>query len=264
MALILEYEGTNYQGFQVQPNTPTIQGTLEEALRRVLGGEIITHGAGRTDSGVHALGQVVTFFVPDPARVDRLQGALNFHLPPDIRVRAVYQVAPEFDPRRHALSREYQYLIWNAPAPSALWRRFVHHVPQPLDVEAMGEAAQVLVGEHDYSGFLSDSEAARCRGVRRMFKAEVTKRPPLVIITLKANAFLPHQVRRTAGALLHVGLGKQEVGQFRQWVLGREKGLAVWSLPAPGLFLVEVRYLDFPLASGVEKITASRLIGSFL
>ncbi|MBI4233485.1 MAG: tRNA pseudouridine(38-40) synthase TruA [Chloroflexi bacterium] len=253
LALLVEYEGTAYQGFQVQHNGPTVQGALERALQQLTRQYTKTSGASRTDAGVHAKGQVVAFRTTAPYPPESFVRALNFYLPEDIRVQQAHEVAGGFDPRRDAFSREYGYLITNAPQPSALWRRFAEHVPQPLDVEAMRRAGKALVGVHDFAAFSGPMEHAGASTHRCVLRAQVARRGPLVVLVMEANAFLPHQVRRTAGALVQVGLGKQSVEGFRELLHRGEPGKAAPSLPARGVCLVRVRYRDFPPRQGAGE-----------
>ena len=151
--LTVQYDGTEYHGWQVQPNGPTIQGALEAAILRMLGESTRVVAAGRTDAGVHASGQVVSFTVAAAPSADVLLGALNALTPPDISITAVGPVAEDFDPRRAARSRAYVYRIWNTRWPSPFWRRYAWHVPRPLDIAAMQAATADLLGEHDFTSF---------------------------------------------------------------------------------------------------------------
>src|SRR5581483_11468911 len=153
IALLLEYEGTRYAGSQLQANAPTVQGELEAAVRKVTGEEARSAFAGRTDAGVHALGQVAAFSTASALPADTIRNALNAWLPEDIAVRAAADVDAAFDPRRHALRRGYRYTVLNRRARPVLDRRFVWHVPQPLDVDAMDRAARSLEGERDFAAF---------------------------------------------------------------------------------------------------------------
>jgi tRNA pseudouridine38-40 synthase len=252
LALILEYQGTRYHGFQVQPQAPTVQGELERALARLLGEHVKTQGAGRTDAGAHARGQVVAFTTQARYPPEVFARALNAFLPEDIRVQAACEVEPDFDPRRHATSREYHYLVLNRERPSALWREFAYQVPGPLDVEAMQEAAASLVGRHDLRAFTTLGGGALRNPRRRVFKAQVQSRYDLVTLAMEAESFLPHQVRRTAGALVRVGQGEMRVEEFRQLLEERRVGAAGPALPARGLFLMRASYPGFPPGSLIQ------------
>ena len=261
IALVLEYDGTEYRGFQRQTRSRTIQGELERALEGLTGGVTRTQGAGRTDAGAHAKGQVAAFTTTVPYPLETLKRALNATLPFDIRVRAAREVELRFDPRRHALSRVYRYLILPRGAPSALWRRYVYQAPEGLDVALMDRAAQTLVGCHDFRAF-SGRGMVRGRGsVRRMMRAEVARRGPLVAVELEADAFLPHQVRRIAGTLVRLGLGRMDIPGFRSLTQSDAPDAAGPALPARGLYLVRVKYREDLEARGGEDQELSVAVG---
>ena len=243
IALVVEYDGTKYHGFQWQTNAPTIQQELEDALEKMTGEFVRVVGASRTDAGTHARGQVVSFrtgaFFPGETWVN----ALNYYLPQDIAVKDAFEVSADFDVRRNAIKRQYRYHIWNSSVRSPLNRRFAYQVPQALSVEAMNRACQVLVGEHDFVPFTS---AVRGRTWRTVFEARVQRKSSFVIFDISANSFMPLQVRNTAGGLIKVGLGKMEVETF--WELARcgQAGVVGPAAPAHGLCLMKVVYPDFP------------------
>ncbi len=241
IALVVEYEGTRYHGFQVQANVPTVQGELERALMRVTGESIRISGASRTDQGVHATGQVVSFRCASRLTPDVFLRALNHYLPADIAVRRAFWVEDDFDPRRDALSREYRYIILNRATLSPLLRRSACFVPRPLDVGAMNRACQALLGTHDFVGFASALDG-RKNTVRTVHRAEVTREDELVAFYMAANAFLPHQVRNTLGALVKVGLGKSDETAFREILQCTRPGVAGPAFPPHGLCLTKVNY----------------------
>lgn len=240
--LIVEYEGTHYCGWQIQPNGPTIQGALEDAAERMLGVRARMASAGRTDAGVHATGQVVSFRLErEGLAPEDLRRGLDALTPEDIVVREAEIVAETFDPRRSAVSRTYVYRIWNQRAPTILWRRFAWHVRRPLDLEAMAQAARVLEGEHDFSSF----QAADCDSdnpVRRIHRSQVRREEGLVLYEVTATAFLRHMVRNIVGTLVEVGLGQRSTEEFAALLAARDRTLAGATAPARGLCLVEVRY----------------------
>ena len=244
LALLVEYEGTRYRGFQVQTKGQTIQGTLEKALQELLGKYVKTQGAGRTDAGVHAYGQVVAFNTDSDHTKEVYLRALNALLPQDIRVLGVTQVSKDFDPRRHAERRLYRYLLLNQPVGSALWARYAHHVPVFLDVEAMDRAAQWLVGTRDYRIFCGASRFSGRDTVRTMFGVNVWRSGSLVGVDMEANAFLPQQARRIAGTLTRVGKGKLKEAEIGALLGGTSKKTSGPTLPANGLYLVRVVYRD--------------------
>ncbi len=241
-ALVLEYEGTRYSGSQIQSGLLTIQGEVEAALGKLTGEQIRIKAAGRTDSGVHARGQVVAFQTAARLSSDAMCKGLNRHLPRDIAVRRACQVRDGFDPRREAVSREYHYVVLNSPTPSPLLRGFTYLVTRPLQVEPMAEAAAALVGRHDFASFTVDLAGTGKSPERTVYRAGVTRKGSLVFIDVVADSFLPHQVRRTAGALLRVGIGRMEVEAFKQLLEQKQPNLARPAAPARGLYLMKVNY----------------------
>ena len=240
----MEYDGTRYHGSQFQTNAPSIQSETESALHKLTGEEIRVSIASRTDAGVHAKGQVVSFKAEASFPPKTWVGGMNHYLPKDISVRAAYEVDERFDVRHHASSREYRYHILNRRTPSALWRRFSESVPQPLDVDAMNAACAVLVGEHNFAPFAPAAYARSTR--RRVFKAEVNRRRDLVLFDMQATSFLPHQVRNTVGGLVKVGLHKMAVETFREKASSGKAGVIGPTAPARGLCLMNIKYPDFP------------------
>lgn len=239
--LVIEYDGTSYHGFQLQANVPTIQGELERALRKLSGEGVRVVAASRTDAGVHAKGQVVGFRIGSSFPAEVFVKALNYYLPLDIAVRRAYKVREDFDIRRNAVSREYQYYIINAPTRAPLKRDYAYFVPRVLDIETMNQACQILLGEHDFVSFATSMDTVG-NTVRVVHKAKVEKEGDMVVFDMVANSFLPHQVRNTIGLLVDVGLGKVEVDEFRQILKSRKLGLAGPTAPAHGLFLTKVNY----------------------
>jgi tRNA pseudouridine38-40 synthase len=239
--LILQYDGTDFLGWQVQPQGPTIQGTLEAAVAQLFGAPVRLGGAGRTDAGVHALGQVACFHaakVMDPRDVQR---ALNALTPSTIAISEVAMVADDFDPRRHARSRTYCYRLWRPRWRSPFWHRFSWAVWAPLDLDAMMAAAATVVGEHDFRSF----QAADCDAlnpVRRVVRSEFEITGEQVIYTIQANAFLRHMVRNLIGTLVEVGSGTRSVADFRTLLALRDRRRAGMTAPARGLFLMRVEY----------------------
>jgi tRNA pseudouridine38-40 synthase len=244
LRFVVEYEGTRFLGWQLQPGGPTVQGELERALGVVLRAAVRVRGAGRTDAGVHARGQVATAAVSQPdVDLRRLLRSLNALLPDDIAVRDVQLVDDGFDPRRHARSRVYEYRLLNAPAPSPFWRLWAWHVAGPLDATAMDAAAQLLVGEHDLAAFrAADAKETPRTTVRRVFASRVVREPPLLVYRVEATAFLKHMVRNVVGTLVEIGLGERQPGAIADLIVGRDHTRAGATAPPHGLTLVEVRY----------------------
>ena len=248
VALVVEYDGTRYAGFQLQANALTIQGELETAIARLTLAEARVHGAGRTDQGVHAQGQVVAFSTDSALPCKELVSGLNHFLPADIAVQAAYNVPPTFDPRRHALSRVYQYTILNRAVRSPLMERDAYRVAVPLDDEAMAVSLRLLIGRHDFAP-LSGPVPAGKSTVRNIYTTRLWRDGEIVRFEVEANAFLPHQMRRIAGLLLAVGTGRLSpegvwgVLDGHSDLRAREK---LTSAPSHGLRLMQVKYEDFP------------------
>jgi len=242
MVLIMEYDGTKYNGFQLQAEQPTVQGEIESALRKLTGEKIRVLAASRTDTGVHAREQVVSFRTTSSLPEPKFVSGLNHYLPEDIAVKDVYRVRDTFNVRRGAASREYHYLILNRSARSPFRHRFAHHVPGRLDVAAMNEACRCLIGEHDFASFATALEGKTKSTMRRVYQADVTRDGDLVTFRIVASSFLPHQVRNTAGALIRAGLGKMTADEFRSILEAGKPGLAGPTAPACGLCLMRVNY----------------------
>jgi tRNA pseudouridine38-40 synthase len=244
LALKIEYDGERYAGSQLQDGLPTIQSELERALHKLTNEEIRVNLAGRTDAGVHAHGQVVGFTTLSRLPENTFIRGLNHFLPFDISVKSAQRVDSAFDPRRNALKREYKYVILNSNTRSALWRGRAYMVPGVIDVDAMDQACRFLVGEHDFVSFVSSMEDEAKSTMRWMYEASASRDMEMVFVKLVANAFLPHQVRNTVGALLRVGQGKMTPDQFQGIINLPELGLAGPSVPACGLYLEKVYYGD--------------------
>jgi len=242
VVLIMEYDGTNYYGFQLQASQPTVQGEVESALLKLTGEKVRVLAASRTDTGVHAREQVVSFRTISSLPERAFTGGLNHYLPSDIAVRDAFRVSDAFNVRRKAVSREYHYLILNRAVRSPIRHRFAHHVPGRLDVTAMNKACQHLIGEHDFASFATALESRIKSTVRRVYQADVMKEGDLITFRIIANSFLPHQVRNTVGALIRVGLGKMTADEFRSILEARTPGLAGPTAPAHALCLMRVNY----------------------
>jgi tRNA pseudouridine38-40 synthase len=243
LRLTIEYEGTAYQGWQLQPDGPTVQEVLERALATALREPVRVRGAGRTDAGVHACGQVAAVSVTSvPSDLVRLQKSLNALTPDDVAVRDIAVVDDAFDPRRQARSRVYEYRILNAPAPSPFWRRYAWHVPEPLDAGAMDAAARELLGEHDFAAFRgADAEPVRST-VRRVLESRVQAERAVLVYRVEATAFLKHMVRNIVGTLVEVGRGERAAASLGELLAGRDRTRAGATAPAHGLILVAIRY----------------------
>ena len=242
MVLVVEYDGTNYYGSQWQSGLPTIQSEIEEALRKLTGESVRVAMAGRTDAGVHASGQVVSFRTGSMLSRDAFINGLNYYLPRDIAVKSVHVAGESFDVRRSALSRHYRYSILNTRIRSPLREAFAYRITGNLDVAAMNRACQALIGEHDFASFASGIGDDARSTVRKVYQAEVTREGDLVVFDMVANAFVRHQMRSTAGCLVRSGLGRMSQDEFQNIVEAKQPGLAGPTLPACGLCLVSVEY----------------------
>ncbi|MGH7289847.1 MAG: tRNA pseudouridine(38-40) synthase TruA [Myxococcota bacterium] len=238
--LVVEYDGGEFHGWQLQPNARTVQGTLEAAIERFLGYPARASAAGRTDAGVHAAGQVVCFQAEAALSVDTVRRALNALTPRDLVVRAVDVVPDSFDPRRSACWRRYEYRIWNRRSPSPFWRRHAWHIPWDLDADRMHTAAGELLGEHDFSTF----RAAGCdaaHAIRRVHVSAVTRRDAMILYEVEATAFLRHMVRNIVGTLVEIGSGRRSPA-LATLLAARDRGQAAATAPAHGLCLTDVGY----------------------
>jgi tRNA pseudouridine38-40 synthase len=257
LAALVAYDGTRFAGFQRQAadKGPTVQGTLEAALQRVVGEAVAVEAAGRTDSGVHATGQVISFAVASRLGPDEWRRALNALLPEDVSVRAVCSVEEGFRARRSAVSRSYRYRILCDAIRDPLRERYVWRVPQRLDVAAMDVAAALVLGEHDFGAFGSSPRDRREDGfrghtIRTMLAARCCWRatgegagaPDEVECLFTANAFLSGMVRRLVGTLALVGTGKLSIDAFGAILEARERGHPGAAAPACGLCLTAVAY----------------------
>jgi len=240
LALLVEYDGARFHGFQAQPQEPTVQCELERALSKLTGEASRVEAASRTDAGVHAEGQVVAFRTGSHLDVQAFVSALNYYLPADIAVRAAQEALPDFRVRR-ARSREYRYQMLARPKRSPLWRGRAWQIRRPLDVAAMQRAADTLCGEHDLVSF-TNTEGARLKTWRRVLRADWRERGELLCFHMEADAFLPHQVRRTVGALVQVGLGRWTPGGFASLLAAPKPNSAGPAAPAWGLYLERVNY----------------------
>lgn len=246
LKLVLEYDGTRYVGWQVQPNGRAIQAELQEALGNLLGGPVEVTAAGRTDSGVHATGQVVCFDTERTLPLKAYWRGLNGLLPEDIAVVSAEEVPAEFDPRRWSRGKRYRYQVNNRPTRSPL-RRYTHwELFMPLQVEAMARAAQHLLGRHDYSAFrASDCQAAHAvREVRRLDVVGATGDE--VSFVVEGTAFLKHMVRNLVGTLVEVGKGRKPEAWVAEVLAARNRTKAGPTAPPQGLVLEEVFYGDGP------------------
>ncbi len=237
----VEYDGTDYFGSQYQPDRPTIQGELQKALNCILGEVVVIYAAGRTDTGVHAVGQVINFRTQSRIPAERVPAAMNSLLPKTISVVHAEEADESFHARYSARSRLYRYTVLNRSTRSALQERYSWHIAKPLDCGAMRRAAKSLVGVGDFAGFAcGDNED--CTTVRCLMEVSVRKRGERVEFWVRGNAFLRSMVRVIVGTLVEVGLGARSPGSVAEILRAGDRRLAGKTAPPQGLCLVEVEY----------------------
>jgi len=239
--LIIEYDGTNYAGWQVQTNGLAIQQVVENALEKILGSQVRIYSSGRTDAGVHAKGMVATFRTHRELPLSAFSDGVNCHLPHDIAVHAAEEAAPDFDPRRDAKGKHYRYTIMNTPRRSPLCRLYAWHLKGCLDVAAMREAAMLMVGEKDFAAFRTSGCAARTT-VRNIFSVEISREGEFILIDVKGSGFLRNMVRIMVGTLVEVGEGKTPIVAIPALFNGKKDATAGMTAPPQGLSLIEVYY----------------------
>ncbi|MGQ9525102.1 MAG: tRNA pseudouridine(38-40) synthase TruA [Armatimonadota bacterium] len=239
MRLLLEYDGTDFAGYQRQPGRRTVQGELEKCLARIAGERVKTVAAGRTDAGVHAVGQVVNFHTSGSIPVERIVRAANSVLPRDVAVKAAEEVPEGFHARFSARSRVYRYTVVESRSRLALLGRYAYVVYDKIDDAAMREASAVLVGVHDFSAYALKDDGAAVRDVKRL---EVVRRGRMVEITIEANAFLRSMARFIVSALLGVGAGRLDREDLERMLATGERHVALQPAPPQGLCLVRVNY----------------------
>lgn len=239
--IVVQYDGTHFHGWQRQATGVTIQGVLEEVLSRLGSRPVTVHGAGRTDAGVHALGQVASFLWQRPMSEQQLLRALNGNLGPEIRVREVSFVEPSFHARLSAKTKTYCYAFYLGEVVSPFVHRYVYHCRYRLDIERMREVVPLFIGEHDFSLF-STSPADHSHGVRRITELKLMQQGELLEMQITANGFLRSMVRRIAGTLQEVGRGRLSAEAVQRLLQGDSSVQAGPSLPAKGLTLLRVDY----------------------
>ncbi|MEP7336591.1 MAG: tRNA pseudouridine(38-40) synthase TruA [Acidobacteriota bacterium] len=239
--ITLAYDGTSYSGWQLQLIQPTLQGALEAALNRLAGEPVTTFAAGRTDLGVHAEGQVVSFRLTKEWSDKRLQRALNGNLPPDIRVMEASGVADNFHARAGAKSKTYRYRIFTGEVMNPLWARYAWHYPYPLDLEKLIEDSRVLVGTHDFTAFTVSDCTTRTR-VRTVTEMRIECAGEMLTLFCSGDGFLRYQVRTMVAALVEVNRGRSRAGSMAELIERRDRKLIGASAPALGLTLLKVEY----------------------
>jgi tRNA pseudouridine38-40 synthase len=252
--LVLAYDGTDFAGWQVQPDQNTIQGTLAMVIERITGEQLLPQGSGRTDAGVHALAQVAAFQTESPIPTTNLVIALNDTLPASIRVLSAVQVDAEFHPRANAKAKTYRYRIHRQAICSPFLARYVYHHPYPLDEAAMAEAATFIIGEHDFTSFAAaDPDRARRiqeanadedgpSNVRTIFSSGFHREGAELIYEVRGGGFLHHMVRNLVGTFLLIGKGSLAPADIVSILESRNRSAAGPTAPASGLYLVSVEY----------------------
>jgi tRNA pseudouridine38-40 synthase len=240
--LLLQYEGTRYQGWQRQESSSnTIQAKLEQLLSKMCGEPIELQSSGRTDSGVHAKGQVANFHTDCQLTPEEVLAYCNRYLPEDIAVVEVREVSPRFHSRLHATGKAYRYQILNSRIPDVFLRRYAQEIEEELDVAAMRRAAEFLTGEHDFRSFTSSKKGNKPT-VRRLDEIRIEKKGALITIFFRGNGFLYHMARILAGTLVEVGMKKRAPESMEEVLKAGDREQAGRLLPAKGLTLVEVYY----------------------
>jgi tRNA pseudouridine38-40 synthase len=244
--MLVAYDGRGFTGWQSQAGGGSVQDALETALARVAGSPVRVHGSGRTDAGVHALGQCAHADVPRGRREPAVwQAALNANLPPEVRVLRVSRVRggrEGFHARYSARGKRYVYRLWNESWLHPLEIGRAWHVPRMLDLSAMRAAAAVLIGRHDFAGFAANRGKEKPDTVRTLARITVAKRGPLVTLTFEGDGFLYKMVRLLTGTLVRIAQGKAEVGMIRDLLAARGKKKTQFAAPADGLYLAKVFY----------------------
>ncbi len=247
LKLILTYDGSEFSGWQVQPDAPTVQGVLASAIGRLTGEKVLPQGSGRTDAGVHALAQVATFSTASPMPTANFGKALNDILPPAIRVLEVTEAPPEFHARKSARAKTYRYRMFRGTICPPFLARYVWHYPFPLDEDAMCAAAPLIVGEHDFTSFAAvdperNREGEEFCNVRTIFSSCWERQGDEFIYTVRGSGFLHHMVRNLVGTFLLIGKGTLALDDIRRILDARDRSAAGATAPASGLYLVSVEY----------------------
>ena len=239
--LKIEYDGKDFNGWQKQPNKPNIQGEIERAIYNITKEEVDLIGSGRTDAGVHALGQVANFKTNSNIPIEKLALAINSQLKNSIIIKKAEEVDERFHSRYNAKHKTYRYIINNSPCGTAIYRNLEYCFPIKLDVSKMQEAAKYFEGEHDFKAFKSSGTSAK-NSVRTIYNASVKQEGEKIIIELTGNGFLYNMVRIISGTLLDVGLQKIKPEEIKNIIEEKDRQKAGKTLPAHGLYLVEVKY----------------------
>lgn len=240
--MVIQYEGTKYQGWQRQDSTNnTIQGKFEAILSKMTGHKVQVDGSGRTDAGVHAYGQVANFKIDTDMAVADILAYINRYLPEDIAVISMEEVPERFHSRLNAVGKTYRYRIWNSEMPTVFERRYVYEIPERLDIDAMQKAAAFMIGKHDFKAFTSNKKSKKST-VRTIEAIEIVRSGEEIILTYRGDGFLYHMVRILTGTLIEVGQGLRKPADMEYLLRSGTREMAGALAPAKGLALMEVRY----------------------
>lgn len=239
--LILQYDGTNYHGFQIQPSVVTIQGTLEETVKAITGEDVRVYGCSRTDAGVHAVRYSAGFWLSTPIPPEKIALVMNNALPDDIRILSSYEADADFHPRFSCVAKKYRYVINTSPDAGVFTKNYEWQLRKPLDVDAMNTAAAHIIGEHDFRSFMTTGPEMEST-VRNVHSLEVVSDGDLVKIYIKADGYLYNMVRIITGTLVQVGEGRMLPDKVKDIIDGKDRSLAGPTAPAQGLALYEIYY----------------------
>ena len=239
--IVIEYDGSGFNGWQKQPNKLNIQGEIERAIEEITGEKVDLIASGRTDAGVHAIGQVANFKIEKDIPIEKIPYALNSKLKKSIRIKSAEEVDEKFHSRYTCKRKTYQYIINNSVQGTAIYRNLQYHFPERLDDNKMNQAIKYLIGEHDFKSFKASGTSSKS-SVRTIYDAKVTKSGEIIKIELTGNGFLYNMIRIIAGTLLEVGQGKIEVEEVERILLAKDRLKAGKTLPPNGLYLVKVEY----------------------
>lgn len=239
--LVIEYDGNKFGGWQKQPTKLNIQGEIEQAIKEITGEEVELNASGRTDAGVHSLGQVANFKTNSKIDIEKFAIAINSKLKKSIVIKSAEEVPDDFHARYSCKGKKYRYIINNSHQGTAIYRALECHIPQKLNVKKMQKAANFFEGEHDFKGFRASGTSSK-NSIRTIYKAKVATQGERVIIELTGNGFMYNMVRIIAGTLVDVGLEKIKPNEIPEIISSKDRSKAGKTLPANGLYLVEVYY----------------------
>lgn len=239
--LLIQYEGSNYSGWQSQKNALGIQEVIERAITKITGEKVLLIGSGRTDGKVHALGQVANFFTNSKIPAERFKYALNINLPDDIKIIQSSEVSDDFHSRFDAIKKRYKYILYNNPMANPIYRNFSYHIDRELNIEEMGKALDHFIGTYDFKGFMGPRTKVT-NTIRTIYKIRLERVNDLIYITIEGNSFLRHMIRIIVGTLVYVGLGKIQKEDLPMIINSRDRTLAGPTAPGQGLFLEKVYY----------------------